>query len=211
VTVNGIASDDVARIEVLLADGQHAEVPLKDNAFIVDLPRSDLPARLVAYDAAGRVINVSRPWQDFESHAGPARGRAISLLRVSGRGGATGQLLVGPSTNGGECMFIKHFVDRQHTGVMVSCNGPNWTGSALQLSSQFLPPRFIGGRVRPDVKTVRIRFADGSTTTLTPTRGYILWAAPQERLQAATGAVAAEGLRADGTVVARQSFEPPKR
>jgi hypothetical protein len=211
VSISGMASDDVAQIKALLADGQLAEVPLKDNTFVVDLPRANLPARLVAYDADERVIGVSQPWHDFGRPAGsPARGRATSLLRVSGPGGATAELFVGPSTDGGECMFGKFFVDSRHAGGSTGCNAPTWTGPALQLGLNF-PPHFIVGRVRPDVKKVRIRFADGSTTTLTPTRGYILWAAPEEHLEPATSALEAEGLSADGKVVARQSFGPPKR
>jgi hypothetical protein len=210
VTVNGVASDDVARLEALLADGQRAEVPYKDNTFIVDLPRANLPARLIAYDAAGLVIHVSEPYRDFARPSGPARGRATSLLRVSGPDGSRGELLVGPSTGGGECVYVKHFVDRRHTGVAVSCNGPTWTGPALQLSTQFQPPRFVSGRVRSDVHKVRLRFADGSATTLTPTRGYILWAAPEERLDQATGVVGAEGLSANGQVLVRQPLKPPR-
>lgn len=210
VTVSGVASDEVARLEALLADGQRAEVPFKDNTFIVDLPRANLPARLIAYDTAGRVIHVSEPYQDFASRSGPARGRATSLLRVSGPDGAHGELLVGPSTDGGECMYVKHYVDPQHTGSGVSCNGPTWTGGALNLSSHFLPPRFISGRVRSDVRKVRIRFADGTATELTPTRGYILWTAPKERLEKASGVVDAEAVAADGDVLGRQSFWPRK-
>jgi len=210
VTVSGVASDEVARLEALLADGQRAEVPFKDNAFIVDLPRANLPARLIAYDTAGRVIHVSEPYRDFASRSGPALGRATSLIRVSGADGASGELLVSPSTDGGECMYVKHFVDPQHTGVGIGCNGPRWTGSALQLGTQFQPPRFVSGRVRSDVRTVRIRFADGSATTLTPTRGYILWASSEEHLDETTGVVGAEGLGANGSVVARQSLKPPK-
>jgi hypothetical protein len=211
VSVSGIASDDVTQIKALLADGQLAEVPLKDNAFVVDLPRANLPARLVSYDAEERVIGVSQPWQDFgRPSGGPARGRATSLLRVSGPGGATAELFIGPSTDGGECAYVKEFVDSQHRGMSTGCNGPAWTGPALQLGMSF-PPHFINGRVRPDVKKVRIRFADGSATTLTPTRGYILWATPKEHFEAANGALEAEGLSADGTVLAHQSFMPPGR
>jgi hypothetical protein len=132
------------------------------------------------------------------------------LLRVSGPDGARFELLVGPSTDGGECMYVKHFVDRQHTGVGTSCAAPTWTGPALQLSTQFQPPRFVSGRVRSDIQKVRIRFADGSATTLTPTRGYILWAAPEDRLDETTAVVGADGLGANGSVVARQSLRPPK-
>ena len=211
VTVEGVASDDVARLEALLADKQEVGVPLNDNAFAVDLPRAKLPARLVAYDSDGRVISVSPPLHDIGGGASPARGRATSLLRVNGPNGTHAELFVGPSDRGGECMYIKHFVDRQHTGVMVGCKGRAWTGPALQLSSQFLPPRFIAGRVRIDIDAVRVRFADGTATTLRPTRGYVLYATPPDRLTEARGAVSAEGLNADGGVVARQSFRPPTR
>lgn len=211
VTVSGAASDDVARLEALLADGQRAEVPFKDNTFIVDLPRANLPALLIAYDAAGRVIHVSRPYRDFASRSGPARGRATSLLRASGPDGARFELLVGPATDGGECMYVKHFFDRRNTGVGISCAAPTWTGPALKLSTQGQPRRFVSGRVRSDVKTVRLRFADGSATTLTPTRGYILWAAPKDRLEETTEVVGAEGLGANDSIIARQSFKPPKR
>jgi hypothetical protein len=209
-TLSGIATDDVARLEALLADGQRAEVPLRDNAFLVDLPRAKLPARLVAYDVDDQVISVSDPWRDFDSGSAPAKGRATSLLRVSGAGGAHAELLVGPATDGGECMYIKHFVDERHAGMSLSCGKGTWAGRALQLSSQFLPPRFVGGRVREDVKTVRINFADGDSTTLTPERGYVLWAAPPERLSSDRAAVGAEGLDADGKVVGEMSFKPPR-
>src|SRR2546429_4362757 len=125
-TIDGAAPDDVARVDALLANGRHTHVPIRDNAFLVDIPRAQLPARLVAYDAAGRVISVSPPWRDFGAGAAPARARATTLLRVSGPDRATAELLVGPSTTGGECMYVRHFVDRRHTGVMVGCSGRSW-------------------------------------------------------------------------------------
>jgi hypothetical protein len=210
VTLSGMASDDVARIEALLADGQRSAIPLADNAFLVDLPRANLPARLIAYDDEDRVIDVSRPFHDFGARGpGPARGRAKSLLRVAGFGGATAELFVGPATDGGECVYVKTFVDRQHGGVSVGCYARDWRGPALQLGVNF-PPHFVDGRVRPDIKTVRLRFADGSMTTLTPTRGYVLWAAPREHLEQQRSVVAAEGLAADGSVLARQSLRPER-
>jgi hypothetical protein len=209
VTVSGLASDDVDRIEALLADGQRAEVALRDNAYLVDLPRANLPARIVAYDAEGRVIGVSQPWDDFgPSTSAPARGRATTLIRVSGPNGVTGELSVGPSTDGGECMFVKTHVDAQHGGVGGQCFARTWTGAALQLSTSF-PPHFVEGRVRSDVKTVRIRFADGTSTDVTPTRGYVLWAAPKENLDHARRATEVLGLRADGSEVAHRSLESP--
>lgn len=206
VTIDGVASDDVGRLRALLADGRSVKVALNNNVFIVDLPRASLPVRLVAYDRAGRVISVSDPLEDFGRGPGAARGRAASLLRVSGPDGVRAELFVGRSTGGGECMYIRHFLDRQHRGVLVSCKGRAWQGPPLQLSAQFLPPRVIGGRVRSDIKTVRLRFADGSSAVLRPSRGYVLYAAPLKHLRAETAVASAEGLRADGSVVGRTRF-----
>jgi hypothetical protein len=73
------------------------------------------------------------------------------------------------------------------------------------------PPRFVEGRVRSDIKTVRIRFADGTSSPVTPTRGYVLWAASKRQLAPQRAAVGAEGLDANGNVVGRMSFRPPKK
>jgi hypothetical protein len=49
------------------------------------------------------------------------------------------------------------------------------------------------------------------SATLTPTRGYVLWAASAERLDPKRAAVAAEALDESGKVVARISLAPPKK
>jgi hypothetical protein len=208
-TVGGITSDDVARIDALLAHEQRVDVPLKDNAFVVDLPRAKLPARLVARDANDDVIAVSPPIGEAPGGPSQALGRPTSRRRVVGPDGSWAELLVGPSTAGGECMFIRHFIDRRHGGVSLSCTGRVWTGQPLQLNSVMQPLRFIGGRVRSDIKTVRIRFADRTSSTLTPTRGYVLWAASQRQLAPKRAAVAAEALNASGHVIGRNSFIRP--
>lgn len=209
VTLSGVASDDVDRIEALLADGQRAEVALRDNSYVVGLPRANLPARLISYDAEGRVIGVSPPWNDFAPTAAPARGRATTLIRVSGPEGVTGSLAVGSSTDGGECVFVTMHVDKQHSGIGVDCNRPTWADGALEVSTGF-PPHFVEGRVRSDVKTVRISFADGSSTDVTPTRGFVLWATPAANLAPARRPTEVIGLRADGSEVARKSLESPE-
>jgi hypothetical protein len=58
ILVAGIASDDVARFEVVLGTGDVQRVALRDNAYVARVQRAKLPGRLVAYDDAGRVIGV---------------------------------------------------------------------------------------------------------------------------------------------------------
>lgn len=56
--VSGIASDDVTRIEVFLGNGERWRAPLRGNATAFRIQRAKFPARVVAYDAGGRVIDV---------------------------------------------------------------------------------------------------------------------------------------------------------
>src|SRR4029079_9843181 len=55
---SGIASDDVALLKIFLTNGAIENVPLKDNAFAAPVARGLMPARVVAYDSASRIIEV---------------------------------------------------------------------------------------------------------------------------------------------------------
>jgi hypothetical protein len=57
--VSGLASDDVRRIELFLADGSRRPVALADNVAIARAPIGLFPVRVVAYDDEGRVIGVT--------------------------------------------------------------------------------------------------------------------------------------------------------
>ena len=60
VVVAGVASDDVARMELFLP-GRHRSVPLRDNVFVLTLGPSVSAWSLVAYDRNGLVIGRSSP------------------------------------------------------------------------------------------------------------------------------------------------------
>ena len=203
--VAGVVSDDVTRLQLLLANRQRVDVPLADNAFVVGVSRASVPARLVGYDTSGKVIAASDPIGDLMGGGGPnvapARGRAVELLHVTGAGGEHAELLVGKGTNGGECMYVKHFVSKSVAGVMEGCHARAWTGPPVQLGPDL---NFVSGRVRSDVAEVRLRFETGPTATLQPTRGYVLGVLPTGRRL-----VSVEGLARDGHVVGRQRFPPP--
>jgi aryl-alcohol dehydrogenase-like predicted oxidoreductase len=53
-----LSADEVARIEVFEGDGSHWPAPLRDNATAFRVQRARFPVRIVAYDAAGRVIGM---------------------------------------------------------------------------------------------------------------------------------------------------------
>jgi hypothetical protein len=207
-TVAGLASDDVARIVAFLAGGQTMPVPLRDNVFVVDIARSRLPARLVAYDRERQVIGFTQTFGD-DSGPGSARGHARLLLHGVSPTGATAALSVGGSTGGGNCMYLHLYESKYVQGTMVSCAGRTWRGPPLQLTGS--SQGFVAGRVRGDVATLVVRFADGGHATVAPTDGFVLYTIPRRHLAPGHQAVAAVGRNAAGDTVGTQPFPPPRK
>jgi hypothetical protein len=209
-TAVGLASDDVDKLVVFSARGEEFAVPLVDNVFAVSLARAKLPARLVAYDDGGAVIGLTDPIGDLAgASVGPTAEKATSLLKVASPLGSTAELLVSPSTAGGECMFIR-YKGKSATGTMSGCSSGAWRGEPLQLNTYGNPGEFVMGRVRPDLTRVQIGYADGAKTVVTPTRGYVLYEIPAEHIELGKEAVTATGFDQNGKRVATWSFRPPK-
>ena len=208
-TTSGVVSDEVARIVAFLADGQRMRVPLADNVYVVDIARSRLPARLVAYDRNGRVIGLTTPIDDLRDSSGPARGRARLLLHAVSPTGSTASLYVGKSTTGGRCMYLRYFQSKRVRGVTQGCAGPTWRAQPLQLGTENNPPEFVYGRVRADITTVVIRFADGGHAAVAPTHGFVLYTVPRRHLAPGHQVVAVVGRNAAGATVGREPFPTP--
>lgn len=209
-TAAGLVSDDVSRLVVFLTGGEEYELPFVDNTFAAVIARAKLPGRVVAYDEDGKVIGFSHPVGDVGGGgAGPARGRATSLLKAESPQGSTAELLVGSSSTGGECMFIR-YRGKPATGTMSSCADPDWRRYPVLLNTYGNPGEFVMGRVRPDLARVEVGYADGAKTAVTPTRGYVLYAVPAEQIELGKEAVTATGFDRNGKLVATWSFKPPK-
>jgi hypothetical protein len=56
--LTGLAADEVASIDLHLASGRIVPAALRDNAFLVQAPTTQLPGKLVAYDGNHRVIAI---------------------------------------------------------------------------------------------------------------------------------------------------------
>jgi hypothetical protein len=214
-TFTGLASDDVHRVVAFLANGQTQPVTLTDNIYLAEIARSNLPARLVAYDGAGRIIGIAPTLYGLGGRAGPspgspARGKARELLHIISPTGATADLLIGKSTSGGECMYVRHYLSKRENGVAVSCMPATWQGPPIQLNSAGTAGIFMG-RARADVATVELRFADGGQATIKPTDGYILYAAPKDHLAAGHELSAATARNAAGKALGAESLSHPRR
>lgn len=207
-TVDGLASDDVSKIVAFLANRQRQPVPFSDNAYVVDIARANLPAKLVAYDKAGKIIGITTV--DAVSDGGegtPAPGRAKPLLHVTSPT-ASATLYTGPSSTDGRCMYVRWYENKQANGEMDDCAVSAANGPALSLSGGG-PSAIWEGRVRSDVTTVELRFADGSNTQIKPTDGFILYALTRSQLSGG-GLTEAIARNAAGKALGHESFKRNK-
>lgn len=212
ITLNGLASDDVARLVAFLANGQTMKVPLRDNTYLVDIARSKTPVRLVAYDAHGRVVGIQAPGDMFGGGTGaPVQGRAVSVRKLTSPTGATAELLVGPASGNRHCYYVRTYFNKHASGEMVSCPNPYWERQTLELGTNGNPAQFIQGHVRSNVAMVKVKFADGGTMTVTPIEEFALAVVPRQHLAKGHGAVSATAYDAAGHRVGSESLLPPKR
>jgi hypothetical protein len=72
--LTGVAADAVASLKLYLGSGRVIPVALSDNAFSVGAPETQFPAKLVAFNARGRVLGL-------EVIAGPAHPVPCPLLQ----------------------------------------------------------------------------------------------------------------------------------
>ncbi len=199
-TFAGIASDDVARLELFTATGNRIDVPLRDNAYLAEVALARLPAKLVAYDTEGRVIGIRETPRDD----GPATpvGEPILRLKASAADGSL-ELVAYRTREGGQCWFGRGTgTARVNVG---SCIGKDWREAPVRLGLLPDPAVFVYGRVRDEVKRITLRYADGDEQRIEPERdGYVLFVIPPEHRTQARRLVEFWGLAFDGKVVARQ-------
>jgi hypothetical protein len=192
-TISGLASDDVARMEIFFATGERRPVPLRDNAFLVEAARAKYPLRLVAYDVDGRIVAVETFLGDAATGAGPRPvGRWQTILTARDEQGNEARLRIAPSSAGGICHEFR-LPGGAGGGGCVS-KDPRRPKLAVGFS-----PGWLTGTVAPAVAAVELRFADGARRRVTPTRGFVLVPLPS-----ALSLVV--GFDARGRTVAQRSF-----
>jgi hypothetical protein len=173
VTIAGLASDDVAKLNLYLATGRNVRVPLHDNGYITSAVKADYPLRLVAYDSEGRIIGLKTLQGD--SRRGPLGPQPIanahwrSVIKTN-----AGEVFIAPSTTGGTCYAIR--VGNMTSGP--ACQSPP-AATELQIGYGWNRSNAeVTGRTGSAVARVLVKLRNGQTLTLTPIKGYILAALP---------------------------------
>ena len=174
-TVEGLASDDVSRVEAFLATGERRWLALHDNVVFGRIAAVKLPARIVAYDGQGRIIGITKIEGLARSKSRPVVSTFRTLIRVHQVTGPDALLRVARSTSGGRCFEVS-------TGdavIAAGCYASRWRGAPIQLGLQGHGRRWLlDGRVRPDVVALELRYQDGEMATVKPVGGHALLAVP---------------------------------
>ena len=95
------------------------------------------------------------------------------------------QLLVGPRSGGGLCMYTRWYESKRANGIGVSCADFTKPSAPLQVGAQGLPAQFVVGRVYRTGTKLELHYADGARETIKPARTFVLYAIPRAHSQGA--------------------------
>jgi hypothetical protein len=200
--VTGAAADGVARVRLFLADGERQAVPLKDNLFAALVGQTSFPARVVGYDARGRVVGIETTPMLFGGRPVAATRHLRAVLRVRGPEGASAVLRIGPVVDHVRCWRVDFSTGQSPSG----CKGTIPTGPWV--FADLVQPAgkdvFVIGETRAPVVRVQLRFEDGTTIATRPVAGLFVMAIPRAHLSTQRQFAFALGLERNGHIKQRQ-------
>jgi hypothetical protein len=178
--ISGVVADGVNRVTVFLADGQRQRAFLRDNLFTTLAATAEFPARIVAYDNAGRVVGIVTPPVPFRQITPPAARRLHPALRVHGPRGAVAVGHVGRRVRDYRCWRVD-FSTGQSRG---ECDSGAVTGSAIwvDLVQPAGADLFVIGHVHGFADHIRLEFPNGDVQTTRPVGELFVIAVPRGHL-----------------------------
>jgi hypothetical protein len=203
-TIAGAVADGIKRVVVFGADGQRIAAPLRDNLFALRVGGAQWPARVVGYDARGRIAGVETLSFGLAGGVPPAAARRHLRVvrRVPGPNGATALLRVGPVVGSLRCWRVDLSTSQRPSGCVGTIpTGPWISADLVQPAGRDL---FVIGHVRDPVVRVRLRFADGDAITTRPVKGLFVLAIPRAHLSDQRQFAFVLGLDGRGAVHQRQ-------
>jgi hypothetical protein len=202
VRFSGAAADGVRRIVVFLADGQRQEASLRDNLFTVLLDSAEFPARLVAYDAAGRIVGIDTPPWFMPKPVPKAATRLHRVLRVRGAHGTVAVLRVGRRVHGYRCWRVD-FSTGQSPGA---CSPAEFSAASIwpDLVQPARPDLFVIGHTIGPIARVQLEFPNGDVRKTRPVAGLFVVAVPRSHLTRKRQTAFVVGYTSEGRVVQRK-------
>lgn len=202
VRFSGVAADGVKRIVVFLADGQRQQAALRDNLFTVLVAGAEFPARLVAYDAAGRIVGIQTPPWVLPERVPKAATRLRPVLRIQGPEGTAAVLRVGRRVRGYRCWRVD-FSTGQSPGA---CSGTVFTAPSIwpDLVQPAGHDLFVIGHTVGPITRVQLEFPNGDVRTTRPVAGLFVIAVPRSHLTRERQSTFVVGYASTGSVIQRK-------
>jgi hypothetical protein len=164
--ISGVVADGVKRVVVFLADGQRQQAFLRDNLFTTLAATAEFPARIVAYDGAGRVVGIVTPHVPFVFRTPAAARKLRKVLRVRGPRGAVAVGYAGRRVRGYKCWRVDFSTGQSRA----ACDAGAVTASSIWID--LVQPAggdlFVVGHVHGFADHVRLEFANGDVRTTRP-------------------------------------------
>lgn len=178
--ISGVVADGVKRVVVFLADGQRQQAFLRDNLFTTLAATAEFPARIVAYDRAGRVVGIVTPMVPLRQTTPPAARVLHRALRVRGPHGSVAVGYVGRRVRDYKCWRVD-FNTGQSRG---SCDRGAVIASSIwvDLVQPAGDDLFIVGHVHGFAKEVRLEFPNGDVRSVRPVGELFVIPVPRRHL-----------------------------
>lgn len=210
--LDGIVSDDIAKVTIFLASGQTVDPPVSDNVFLARVARAAFPIRVVGYDNQQRVIAIQTFQDDGMTNPAPpaARKSIRERFRVTAADGTTAIVSAGDPAGGYRCWSISYGNGGAQEGGCTPWPLTNklTKGNPLLLigATRTGDDIFLGGQVPADVASVTVTYTDGTTDHATTQDGYAVYAIPGSRLASGGTTVALRAYDAQGTLLAQRGL-----
>ncbi len=201
--VSGLVADGVAALKLFPAIGEPRSIPFHDSGYDTAVTLQDLPVRLVAYDASGRIVgnktlDASLPTSRPHSFPSPAPGAKWTKV-LSNRWGTVYTV---PSTDGGVCIGFT-----MGGGTSVGCDQLAPPGHLALGVGADRRHSWIEGQVPAGVRRLRVYLHDGRVIVIGPIDRYVLYRLDHSSIvDRGYRLKEIEGLSEGGTVVAMQRY-----
>lgn len=187
--------------------------PVSAGFFIVEVPGSS-PHPTIALRLPGRKevsVFARATFDERGTRVLPLpNGRAIAvpssvvyakrkLFRAVGPGGATMAYWVAPRRDGGRCYW---------TVSILICSSPGSGTRPLSVGLYDSGSAYLFGSVKPDVRTVVLRFEDGARVVVRPRAGAVVYMMSGVHCGTGHRLVEATARTASGDVSDREAFDP---
>jgi len=203
----GLASDDVAKLELFSLRGGRIDVPLRDNAWLVRVASGDYPLRLVAYDDGGRVIGIDAYQSDGNTSPAPAEAKSSvrRLARIVGESGQTATLMAGTPARGYRCFSI----EVSNRGGGGGCTAWPIAGDALAFveGAATHGDVFFTGPLPPATTDVSLSYPDGESAKVEPISSFLVYAVPHRFIGGLPFKVTLRAFDANGRQIDERPIE----